>query len=85
MKQYASADLRNFAIVGHATSGKTMLSEAIHSVVDTGNRVIEMLSMRDIPSERHITYHQSKVAQTRRAPMTATQITLSFRRLFPRS
>ena len=29
MKTYASADIRNFAIVGHASSGKTMLSEAM--------------------------------------------------------
>jgi elongation factor G len=29
MKDYASADIRNFALVGHATCGKTMLSEAI--------------------------------------------------------
>ena len=29
MKNYTSADLRNFAIVGHANSGKTILSEAM--------------------------------------------------------
>ncbi len=29
MKEYASGDIRNFAIVGHATSGKTMLSECM--------------------------------------------------------
>jgi len=29
MKNYPPADLRNFAIVGHASSGKTMLSEAM--------------------------------------------------------
>ncbi|HNQ88979.1 MAG TPA: elongation factor G [Verrucomicrobiota bacterium] len=29
MKEYASADIRNFAIVGHATCGKTMLAEAM--------------------------------------------------------
>jgi elongation factor G len=29
MKTYQSADIRNFAIVGHASSGKTMLSEAM--------------------------------------------------------
>jgi elongation factor G len=29
MKTYAPADIRNFAIVGHASSGKTMLSEAM--------------------------------------------------------
>lgn len=29
MKEYQTADLRNFAIVGHGSSGKTMLSEAM--------------------------------------------------------
>ena len=29
MKEYHAADIRNFAIVGHASSGKTMLSEAM--------------------------------------------------------
>jgi elongation factor G len=29
MQKYAAADLRNFAIVGHASCGKTMLSEAM--------------------------------------------------------
>lgn len=29
MKEYSSGDIRNFALVGHATSGKTMLSECM--------------------------------------------------------
>ena len=29
MKNYAPAEIRNFAIVGHASSGKTLLSEAM--------------------------------------------------------
>src|SRR6187399_2900595 len=29
MKSYSAADLRNFAVVGHASSGKTMLCEAM--------------------------------------------------------
>jgi len=29
MKEYQTVDLRNFAIVGHGSSGKTMLSEAM--------------------------------------------------------
>ena len=29
MKDYSSSDIRNFALVGHATAGKTMLSEAM--------------------------------------------------------
>jgi CBS domain-containing protein len=54
-------------------------------VVDGGGHVFAMLSIRDIPSEYHITYHQSKIAQTRRVPMTAINIASSFRRLFARS
>jgi hypothetical protein len=29
MKEYQSEEIRNFALLGHASSGKTMLSEAI--------------------------------------------------------
>ena len=29
MKTYQAADIRNFAVVGHATSGKTLLCEAM--------------------------------------------------------
>ncbi|MEI6195556.1 MAG: hypothetical protein WCS42_14620 [Verrucomicrobiota bacterium] len=29
MKNYPPAEIRNFALVGHASSGKTMLSEAM--------------------------------------------------------
>ena len=29
MQTYQAGDIRNFAIVGHASSGKTMLSEAM--------------------------------------------------------
>ena len=29
MKQYQSSDIRNFAIVGHGSSGKTCLAEAM--------------------------------------------------------
>ena len=29
MKEYKPGDIRNFAIVGHASCGKTMLSEAM--------------------------------------------------------
>ena len=29
MKAYQSADIRNFAVVGHGSSGKTMLCEAM--------------------------------------------------------
>ncbi len=48
MKQYATADIRNFALVGHGASGKTCLSEAMlycskhinrMGTIDAGNTV----------------------------------------------
>ena len=50
-------------------------------VVDGEGHVIAMLSIRDIPSEHQITYHQSKVAQARRGSMATTRFKSSFRRL----
>src|SRR4051812_1934486 len=39
MKDYQPADIRNFAIVGHASSGKTMLSEAMLACAGVINRM----------------------------------------------
>ncbi len=39
MKDYGSADLRNFAVVGHGASGKTLLSEAMLSCGGEINRI----------------------------------------------
>ena len=39
MKAYLPQDIRNFAIVGHATSGKTMLSEAMLTCAGSINRL----------------------------------------------
>ncbi len=39
MKEYQAADIRNFAIVGHASSGKTMLSEAMLVTAGVINRM----------------------------------------------
>jgi elongation factor G len=39
MKDYSPADIRNFAIVGHASSGKTMLSEAMLACAGVINRM----------------------------------------------
>jgi len=39
MKEYQSADIRNFAIVGHASSGKTMLSESMLACAGVINRL----------------------------------------------
>lgn len=39
MKSYSPADIRNFAIVGHASSGKTMLTEAMLACSGVINRM----------------------------------------------
>ena len=39
MKEYQAAEIRNFAIVGHASSGKTMLSEALLASSGVINRM----------------------------------------------
>ena len=39
MKEYKPADIRNFAIVGHASAGKTMLSEAMLACAGVINRM----------------------------------------------
>jgi elongation factor G len=39
MKEYQPAEIRNFAIVGHASSGKTMLSEAMLACAGVINRM----------------------------------------------
>ena len=39
MKEYQPADIRNFAIVGHASCGKTMLSEAMLACAGVINRM----------------------------------------------
>ena len=39
MKTYPTSDIRNFAIVGHASSGKTMLSEAMLACSGVINRL----------------------------------------------
>ena len=39
MKEYHAADIRNFAVVGHASSGKTMLCEAMLACAGVINRM----------------------------------------------
>src|SRR6478735_760509 len=39
MKEYHAADIRNFAVVGHASSGKTLLSEAMLVCAGVINRM----------------------------------------------
>src|SRR5512147_1982688 len=65
MKEYQAADIRNFAIVGHASSGKTMLSEAMLATAGVINR------MGSIPAGSTVSdYHDSE--QQRQISVTAT-------------
>ncbi len=60
MKTYPSEDIRNFAIVGHASSGKTMLAESMEAAAGVINRLgsIEagttMSDYHDAEKERQI-------------------------------
>jgi elongation factor G len=65
MKAYEPADIRNFAIVGHATSGKTMLSEAMlvcSGVVHRLGSIAQGTTVSDYHAseqQRHISVHAS--------------------------
>ena len=58
MKEYQTGDIRNFAVVGHASSGKTMLSEAMLACAGVINR------MGSIPAGSTVSdYHDSERAR----------------------
>jgi len=65
MKAYEPADIRNFAIVGHATGGKTMLSEAMlvcSGVVHRLGSIAQGTTVSDYHAseqQRHISVHAS--------------------------
>jgi elongation factor G len=65
MKTYQAADIRNFAIVGHATSGKTMLSEAMLVCSGAINRLGNIANGTTVSDyhvseqQRHISVHAS--------------------------
>jgi elongation factor G len=65
MKTYQPADIRNFAIVGHAASGKTMLSEAMLACSGVINRMGGIAAgntvsdYHDDEQERQISIHTS--------------------------
>jgi elongation factor G len=65
MQKYSPSDIRNFAIVGHASCGKTMLSEAMLAcggVIGRMGRIIDGSTVSDYhPSEkqRHISVQTS--------------------------
>src|SRR4029077_7605793 len=57
MKEYQAGEIRNFAIVGHASSGKTMLSEAMLATGGVINRMGSIYACSTVSdyhdSERH--------------------------------
>src|SRR5499427_3414364 len=65
MKEYQAAEIRNFAIVGHASSGKTMLSEAMLATAGVINRMGSINSGSTVSD-----YHDSE--QQRQISVSAT-------------
>jgi|GEM_PF-3901634 len=56
MKAYQSADIRNFAVVGHGSSGKTMLCEAMLAnggVINRLGSITNGSTVSDYPSLYH--------------------------------
>src|SRR5512140_1192195 len=71
MKEYQAAEIRNFAIVGHASSGKTMLSEAMLATGGVINR------MGSIPAGSTVSdYHDSE--QQRQISVSTTLMHLEW-------
>src|SRR6185437_13191854 len=71
MKEYQPAEIRNFAIVGHASSGKTMLSEAMLACAGVINR------MGSIPAGTTVSdYHESE--KQRQISVSATLMHLEW-------
>lgn len=65
MKEYQAGDIRNFAIVGHASSGKTMLAEAMLACAGVINRMGSITTgttvsdYHDSERQRQISVHAS--------------------------
>jgi elongation factor G len=71
MKEYPPGDIRNFAIVGHASSGKTTLSEAMLATAGVINR------MGSVPAGSTVSdYHDSE--HKRQISVTATLMHLEW-------
>ncbi len=71
MKEYQPADIRNFAVVGHASSGKTLLSEAMLACAGVINR------MGSIPAGSTVSdYHESE--KQRQISVSATLMHLEW-------
>jgi len=61
MKEYQAADIRNFAIVGHASSGKTMLSEAMLASAGVINRMGSIAAGSTV-SDYHVTEQERQIS-----------------------
>src|ERR1051326_790447 len=71
MKEYQAADIRNFALVGHASSGKTMLSEAMLATAGVINRMGSISAGTTVSD-----YHDSE--QQRQISVSATLMHLDW-------
>ncbi|MCU0784649.1 MAG: elongation factor G [Verrucomicrobia bacterium] len=71
MKEYQAADIRNFAIVGHASSGKTMLSEAMLETAGVINRMGNIAAGSTVSD-----YHESE--QKRQISVSASLMHLEW-------
>ena len=61
MKDYAAKDIRNFALVGHGASGKTMLSEAMLASGGEINRIGSIESGSTV-SDYHYDEHDRQIS-----------------------
>ena len=61
MKDYHAADIRNFSIVGHASSGKTMLSEAMLACAGEINRMGSIEAGNTV-SDYHVAEQHRKIS-----------------------
>jgi hypothetical protein len=71
MKDYQAAEIRNFAIVGHASSGKTMLSESMLATAGVINRMGSISAGSTVSD-----YHDSE--QQRQISVSATLMHLEW-------
>ncbi len=61
MKEYASSDLRNFAVLGHASCGKTMLAEAMLACAGRIGRM-GSIAAGTTASDYHASEHQHQIS-----------------------
>ena len=61
MKEYQSGDIRNFAIVGHASSGKTMLNEAMLACAGVIGRMGSIAAGSTV-SDYHVSEQQRQIS-----------------------